>query len=86
MSLENAAFSAFRLPLYLVEGRPRRKLVTIPDSDTLRSLYDDEGKTVREIAALARCRPQTILAEMEAAGIARRRRGRRRASLPDIDP
>lgn len=60
--------------------------MTIPDSDTLRRLYADEGKTVREIAALARCRPQRILAAMEAAGIARRRRGRRRAPLPDLDP
>lgn len=58
----------------------------LPDADTLRALYDDEGKTVREIAALARCRPQTILAAMEAAGIPRRRRGRRRTPLPDIDP
>lgn len=58
----------------------------LPDADTLRALYDEDGKTVREIAALARCRPQTILAAMEAAGIPRRRRGRRRASLPDIDP
>ena len=59
---------------------------TLPDAETLRRLYNDEGKTVREIAALARCRMQTLLAAMEAAGIARRRRGRRRAPLPDIDP
>ena len=58
----------------------------LPDADTLRALYDEDGKTVREIAALARCRPQTILAAMEAAGIPRRRRGRRRTPLPDIDP
>lgn len=58
----------------------------VPDADALRSLYEDEGKTVREIAALARCRLQSILVAMDAAGIARRRRGRRRAPLPDIDP
>ena len=58
----------------------------LPDADTLRALYDEDGKTVREIAALARCRPQTILAAMEAAGIPRRGRGRRRAPLPDIAP
>lgn len=56
------------------------------DADTLRRLYDEEGKTVREIAALAHCRLQTLLVAMETAGIARRRRGRRRAALPDIDP
>jgi DNA-binding MarR family transcriptional regulator len=65
---------------------PEEVPVTVPDPDTLRALYDEDGKTVRQIAALARCRPQTILAAMEAAGIARRRRGRRRAPLPDIDP
>lgn len=58
----------------------------VPDADALRSLYEDEGKTVREIAALARCRLQSILVAMDAAGIARRRRGRRRAPLPNIDP
>lgn len=58
----------------------------IPDADALRSLYEDEGKTIREIAALARCRWQRILIAMDAAGITRRRRGRRRAPLPDIDP
>lgn len=58
----------------------------VPDADALRSLYEDEGKTVREIAALARCRLQSILVAMDAAGIARRRRGRRRAPLLDIDP
>ena|SRR5579859_2458538 len=57
---------------------------TLPDADRLRRLYDDEGTTVREIAALARCRPQTLLAAMERARVARR--GRRRAPLPDIDP
>ena len=59
---------------------------TLPDAETLRRLYEEEGKTVREMAALARCRMQTLLAAMKAAGIARRRRGRRRAPLPDIDP
>ena len=58
----------------------------IPDAETLRRLYEEEGKTVREIAAFARCRMQALLAAMQAAGIVRRRRGRRRAPLPDIDP
>lgn len=57
----------------------------IPDAETLRRLYEEQGKTVREIARLSCCRTATLLEAMEAAGIVRRRRGRRRAPLPDWD-
>jgi hypothetical protein len=56
-----------------------------PDAETVRLLYAEESKNVREIALLLRCRKQTVLAVMEAAGISRRRRGRARAPLPDWD-
>lgn len=58
--------------------------MTIPDAETLRRLYEDEGKTVRELAALARCRMATLLAALDAAGIVRRP-GRRRRPLPELD-
>jgi hypothetical protein len=63
----------------------RRCAVAIPDPDTLRRLYQDEGRAVREIARLAQCRTKTLLEAMDAAGIERRRRGPRRAPLPDWD-
>lgn len=59
--------------------------MTVPDAETLRRLYEDEGHSVREIARLARCRTQALLEAMDAAGIARRRRGPRRAPLPNWD-
>lgn len=59
--------------------------MALPDEETVRFLYENEGKSVREIALLLRCRKQTVLAVMEAAGISRRRRGRVRAPLPEWD-
>ncbi len=58
----------------------------MPTAATLRQLYEEDGKTLREIAAMVGCRMQTLLAAMDAAGIVRRRRGRRRAPLPAIPP
>lgn len=59
--------------------------MAIPDPETLRRLYEDEGWSVRELAHRAGCRTQTLLQAMDVAGIVRRRRGPRRAPLPDWD-
>lgn len=60
--------------------------MSIPDAETLRRLYEDEGLTVRAIAARAGCRTSRLLAAMNQAGIARRRPGRRRSPMPAIEP
>jgi hypothetical protein len=64
----------------------RRIVLILPDADTLHHLYVVEGKTLREIAAMTHCHMHTLLAAMDVAGIVRRRRGRRRAPIPAIDP
>ena len=55
----------------------------LPDAETLRHLYQQEGKTIREIARSYRCRTSALLRAMDAAGIARRRPGRAHSPLPD---
>ena len=60
--------------------------MTLPfDAESLRKFYVEDGKTIRELAVLGRCRPERILAAMEAWGIPRRRRGRQRTPLPELD-
>ncbi|MEI7642930.1 MAG: hypothetical protein WCJ55_01355 [Chloroflexales bacterium] len=59
--------------------------MSLPDAETLYQLYITEGKTVRVIARLHRCRTADLLAAMDAAGIPRRRPGRPRAPLPTWD-
>jgi hypothetical protein len=58
---------------------------TLPDPATLRRLYAEEGHTIRSLARLFHCRPHTLIAALDAADIVRRRRGPRRAALPDWD-
>ncbi|MEI8305553.1 MAG: hypothetical protein WCF99_00680 [Chloroflexales bacterium] len=57
----------------------------LPDAETLYQRYVVEGKTIRAIAHLHRCRTADLLAAMDAAGIPRRRPGRPRAPLPAWD-
>lgn len=59
--------------------------MTLPDAEMLHQLYVVEGKTIREIARLHRCRTATLLAAMDDAGIVRRRPGRQRTPLPTWD-
>ncbi|PDV96510.1 hypothetical protein [Candidatus Chloroploca asiatica] len=57
----------------------------IPEAAQLHHDYVREGKTIRELASVYRCRTSVLLAAMDAAGITRRRPGRPRAPVPDWD-
>lgn len=59
--------------------------MALPDVETVRLLYEEEGLNVQVIALRLRCRKQTVIAVMKAAGIERRRSGRPRAPLPEWD-